>query len=217
MSFEAPSTIVGVEQAKDRRRCPHLFSRRMNSNERHLLLDSRNTSISFEVPWFGVWTVRGTFGRLHGALELGEERLEQSSVRLDVEAASVDTGIKLRDRHLRGARFLHADLHPFISFKSTAVCQTRGQIAVEGVLSLRGTEVAVRSTCPLDDMGGDTETLRLCGGFSVSRHQCKIGVPNGLAGLNPTFPAIADSVRISVQIRVPAARFRPVLHRTEVR
>lgn len=189
----------------------------MNSSERHLLLDASNTSITFEVLWFGVWTVRGTFGRLHGVLEFGEERVEQSRARLDVEAASIDTGIALRDRHLRRARFLHADLHPFISFKSTAVTRTRGQLTVEGALSLRGTEVAVHSTCPLDDIGDGAETLRLCGQFSVSRHQCNIGASNGLAGLNPMLSAIADSVRISVQIRVPAARFRPVLQQTEAR
>ncbi|MBC7895668.1 MAG: YceI family protein [Cytophagaceae bacterium] len=183
----------------------------MGTTERQLVLDATNTTISFEVRWFGVYPIRGRFTRVHGVLELDDECITRASVRLDVEAASLSTGIALRDRHLRGPRFLFADLHPFISFRSTAVQRENGSVLVDGTLSLRGREASIRSAWPIDGGAGASSSIDIAGAFSLSRREFAVGVPKGLAGINPLFLAIADSVRIDVRMRVPAARIVPVL------
>ena len=189
----------------------------MSTSERHLVLDATNTAITFEVRWFGVIPIRGTFARLHGVLELGEDSIARSTVRLDVEAGSVSTGIGLRDRHLRGPRFLFADLHPFVSFKSTAVRQEHGRLVVDGTLSLRGRETVISTTCPLDEVGEGHGSVDMSGAFVIPRRPFDIGVPPGLAGLNPLFHAIAGHVTIHVRLRVPVARLRPALQNTAAR
>lgn len=183
----------------------------MSTSERHLVLDSTNTVITATVRWFGVVPVTVAFPRLHGGLELGEECLTRSSLRVDVEAGSASTGIGLRDRHLRGARFLFADLHPFVSFRSASARREGGQLIVVGTLSLRGHEAIVAATCPVDDLSTGGTTVDLCGAFTISRAQFDVGRPRGLAGRNPLFLAIADAVDVRVRIRVPVAAVRPAL------
>lgn len=183
----------------------------MDANGHHLVLDAANTVITFEVRWFGVIPVRGTFRRLHGTLEFENHEVTSARVRIDVDAASVRTGLGLRDLHLRGPRFLHSDLHPYISFKSTAVRREAGRLVVDGVLSLRGVEVPVHSVCPLDGADGPGTTVELCGQLALSRRQFGIGVARGAAAGDPfyfatapLFLAIADTVRVSVRVALKA-------------
>ena len=183
----------------------------MGTTVRQLVLDATNTTIAFEVRWFGVYPIRGHFTRVHGALELDDECITHAHVRLDVEAASLDTGIPLRDRHLRGPRFLFADLHPFISFRSNGVQRHNGSVVVDGTLSLRGREASIQSAWPVDPRGTWSPSIDIAGGFTVSRREFSVGVPQGLAGYNPLLLAIADEVRIDVHMRVPAERIVPVL------
>jgi polyisoprenoid-binding protein YceI len=208
--MEAPSSIVGVEQASDRRRCFPVAPQAPNVSDQRLVLDRGNTRISFEVRWFGVLPIRGTFGRLHGTLEI-EGGVAQARVQIDVDAASVKTGLALRDRHLRRQRFLHSDLYPFISFKSVSTGYDQGHLVVDGVLSLRGIEVNVRSTCPVETRATGGTTVDLCGRFDVSRRQFGIGMPRGLAARNPLFLAISDRIQLNVLINVPARLLAPVL------
>ncbi|MCC6316750.1 MAG: YceI family protein [Gemmatimonadaceae bacterium] len=182
----------------------------MDTSERHLVLDATNTTITFEVIWFGVFPVRGRFTRVHGALHLDPGCITRAQVSVDVEAASLDTGIALRDRHLRGPRFLFAELHPFISFRSTAIVRRGEDVVVDGTLALRGRETSVRSTWPIGPRRAHA-LLDLEAEFTVSRRAGDVGFPSGIAGWNPLLRAIADAVRISVCLRVPAAPLVPVL------
>src|SRR6185312_8034794 len=62
-------------------------------------LDPERSSVEFEVP--GLSTVRGRFHRYQGTLDLRRE----PAIELTIEAASVDTGNRRRDKHLRSKTF----------------------------------------------------------------------------------------------------------------
>ncbi len=56
-----------------------------------------------------------------------------------MNAASIDTGSKLRDDHLRSADFLDADAHPVIEYAGTgATARGEDRWTVDGQLTLRG-------------------------------------------------------------------------------
>jgi polyisoprenoid-binding protein YceI len=62
-----------------------------------------------------------------------------SWVKAQVEAASIDTGNKLRDAHLRSATFFDVKKYSTITFKSTNIEHIGGQdYQVTGNLTLRG-------------------------------------------------------------------------------
>jgi polyisoprenoid-binding protein YceI len=104
-------------------------------------LDPAGSSAEFRVPivW-GLTSVEGRFQRLDGWLEFdgdGQRRME-----LTLDAASLDTANRRRDRHLRSADFFDAEHHPEVRFRSSSVNDRGGgRLEVEGELEAAGERV----------------------------------------------------------------------------
>ncbi len=104
-------------------------------------LDPADFSAEFRVPHFwGLITVKGHFDRLDGWLEIdhnGERTLE-----LVIDAASLDTGNRRRDQHLRSADFFDTEHHPDVRFHSTSVSETaEGRLQVKGEFAAAGNQL----------------------------------------------------------------------------
>ncbi len=99
-------------------------------------LDPAHTSIGFTVRHLMAAKVRGTFKAFEGALEIGETP-EDSVVHVTIDAASIDTGIEDRDKHLRSEDFFDVEKYPELSFRSTAIRATEEGFEVEGDLTIR--------------------------------------------------------------------------------
>ena len=67
---------------------------------------------------------------------------------LTVEAATLDTGNKTRDRHLRSEHFFDVDAHPLVRFTSTSVEEGDGTISVSGYLEAAGRRIAITLPAP---------------------------------------------------------------------
>ena len=85
----------------------------------------------------GLAKVRGRFGELTGAIEVGEDPTE-SRVDVTIRAASIDTGDAQRDDHLRTSDFLDVETHPSLEFHSTSLRRRGDDWQVEGDLTIRG-------------------------------------------------------------------------------
>lgn len=103
-------------------------------------IDPARSSISFEARWmFGICTARGVFERTDGWVSL---RSNGSLVgELTIDASSVNTGNRLRDRHLRNRLFLGSRRHPTIALTSKAVRISGTTMTGDGYLSVRGRTV----------------------------------------------------------------------------
>jgi polyisoprenoid-binding protein YceI len=102
-------------------------------------IDPTHSHLSFAVRVLSVSTTRGRFHALRGHLHIDEQNPANSWVEAEVEAASIDTHIKLRDAHLRSAAFFDVKQYPTISFTSTNVEHVGGQnYQVTGNLTLHG-------------------------------------------------------------------------------
>lgn len=176
-------------------------------------LDSRNTSVAFAVRWWGALTVRGTFESLDGELVIPNGDLSTATLRVAVDAESVQTGIGLRDHHLRGPQFLDVKHYRHITFGSTRVERIDGAITVAGQLSLRGTERLVVARCPLGYVDGEGigSTVAMESAFDVPRIPHGVGSAHGLHKLNPLLHAIGDRVHVTIRVLVPANRLLPAL------
>jgi polyisoprenoid-binding protein YceI len=101
-------------------------------------LDPSRSTAEFRVPnvW-GLTTVRGRFQRLDGWLEIDDNRRWRMELTLD--AASLDTGNRRRDRHLRSADFFDVEPHPEVRFRSSSVNDRGdGRLHVAGELEAAG-------------------------------------------------------------------------------
>ncbi|MEO6444466.1 MAG: YceI family protein [Gemmatimonadaceae bacterium] len=171
-----------------------------------IALDARNTRITFGVR-LGSYMVRGHFGAMHGELRLAGERIDAASIVLDVAAESIETGVPMRDRHLRGQSFLDTARFPVISFRSQRIARRADTLEVGGILSLRGREQHVIARCELP-AGVDARQpeLRVLGGvLQVSRIEYGVGVPTGLDRINPIFLIVGRQVQLRIDVTVPTS------------
>lgn len=107
------------------------------------IIDPAHSSAEFRVPNFwGLVKVSGHFDSIDGWLEVddnGSRRLE-----LIIDAASVNTGNRQRDEHLRGADFFDIERHPDVRFVSSQVSDAGdGDLRVEGELLAAGGRVVL--------------------------------------------------------------------------
>jgi polyisoprenoid-binding protein YceI len=107
-------------------------------------LDPAASSAEFRVPHFwGIIRVKGRFERLDGWLEIDES--EQRRITLTIDAASLHTGSRQRDRHLRSAAFFDTQNHSEVRFRSTSVSDAgEDRLCVEGELEVAGQRVPLR-------------------------------------------------------------------------
>ncbi len=83
--------------------------------------------------------VRGKFSGVSGVATIAE-RPQDSTLELEIDTTTVDTGDATRDGHLRSNDFFGVEDHPTISFRSTGIRPGDGETEwkVDGELTIRG-------------------------------------------------------------------------------
>jgi polyisoprenoid-binding protein YceI len=84
-------------------------------------IDNTHTDIGFSIRHMVVSKVRGRFTRYSGSVKLDEADLTRSEVAIDIDAASIDTGVADRDTHLRSADFFDVEHYPALAFRSRRI------------------------------------------------------------------------------------------------
>jgi polyisoprenoid-binding protein YceI len=97
--------------------------------------------------------VRGKFSDVSGVANVAEVP-EASTLEIELDASTVDTGDATRDGHLRSNDFFGTDEHPSISFRGTGIRPGTGETdwKVDGDLTIRGVTRPV--TVDLEFLGG---------------------------------------------------------------
>jgi polyisoprenoid-binding protein YceI len=102
-------------------------------------IDNSHSHIQFAVRHMMLSKTRGEFQTFSGTLNLDEDQPANSTVEVEIDAASINTRDAQRDAHLRSPDFLDADKYPKLYFKSTRIEQIDGQHAkLYGDLTIRG-------------------------------------------------------------------------------
>ena len=119
-------------------------------------MDSARSTVEFEVEHiWGLHTVHGCFRRSEGEYVVGPDG---AAIELAIDAASVDTGVAMRDEHLRSADFLYVALHPRVRFTSTGVTPLpSGDVHVTGELEAAGTSVPLAFDASVSHLDGELE------------------------------------------------------------
>jgi polyisoprenoid-binding protein YceI len=111
-------------------------------------IDPGHSQISVTARHLGIASVRGKFTEFGGRIDVAHP-VEHSTVHAVIQAASIDTGNKMRDDHLRSADFLDVDRNPVIEYRSSSVTPLGGERwRVNGELTLNG----ITRPVPLDLM-----------------------------------------------------------------
>jgi polyisoprenoid-binding protein YceI len=133
----------------------------------------------------------GHFGRFSGDVVADPARPTGARISLTIEAASLDTGIGMRDNHLRSADFFDIERFPTIAFQSVRVETAGRRATVTGSLTLHGVtrEIAV----PVDVQITET-ALVASGEFIVNRGEYAMNY-------NSFLTPIGNEVRVEFTFR----------------
>ncbi len=141
-------------------------------------LDTSHSRVSFAVRHMLISKVRGRFTRWSGIAQIDPSNIEDSSVEVSIEAASIDTAEPKRDEHLRSPDFLDADSFPTITFSSTKVSDLGdGRLAVEGELTIK--DVTKTVTLEVEETGRGMDPW---GGERIA-FEAKVAIKRGDFGL----------------------------------
>ncbi|MFF4841079.1 YceI family protein [Streptomyces collinus] len=107
------------------------------------LFDPPHTAIRFIAKHVGMAHVHGRFTRFNGGIRIAPD-MADSQVSVRIDASSIATGNKTRDRHLRSADFLDVERYPYIDFTSSRFLYRGGsRWTLNGTLTMHGTSRSV--------------------------------------------------------------------------
>ena len=126
-------------------------------------------------------TVRGKFEDFSGTVRFDPANLPASSVAIEVNTKSINTGIPNRDDHLRSEEFFAVNDFPAMTFQSTAVRPKDTNLyTLEGILTIKG--ITMKVAVPLTYFGTRENPLKrgqqVAGfeaRFSIDRLDFKVG------------------------------------------
>jgi polyisoprenoid-binding protein YceI len=158
--------------------------------------DPAHTQVSFGITHMGIAEVEGTFREFEGNIVATKEDFSDAQYDIVIEVPSIDTGVEMRDNHLKNADFFDAEKHPKMTFKSSSSKKvSEGKYKVTGDLTFHGItkpvtlDVWYRGTIE-NPQNGD-----VISGFAISGD-----VKRSDYNLGPDFPeaVLSDKVVIDV-------------------
>lgn len=127
-------------------------------------VDPERSEIGFAVKSMGLIPVRGVFREYAGSLAV---RGDGAAGELTIEAASLDTQNKRRDKHLRSSDFFDVERQPRIVFTARAVTPRDAGVTVTGDLAIGSTRLPLEISVNVESAAGGT--VRLEGETTVAR------------------------------------------------
>ncbi|MFH1762876.1 MAG: YceI family protein [Gemmatimonadota bacterium] len=152
-------------------------------------VDAPHTEINFSVKHFFT-PVTGNFSSYDVDLVFDPEAPENSTVKVSIDVASVDTNNDRRDNHLRSPDFFDAETYPKMTFESTSVRQVApDQLVATGNLTIKNTTKEVELGINLlgitdlpsemqEMMGGVAQIASFEASTQVDRREFEVGVAN---------------------------------------
>lgn len=102
------------------------------------MIDPVHSTVVATARHLGIASIKARFSEVTGRIMVGRPA-ERSSVQARIEAAAIDTGVKMRDDHLRSPDFLDVERYPMIVFESTELRQRGADTwSLAGDLTLHG-------------------------------------------------------------------------------
>lgn len=149
------------------------------------------SAITFKVRnMWGLVNVKGRFTDFTGDGQLSGNGAV--SGRVDIRAASIDTGIGRRDKHLRSADFFDVDRFGDIGVVVTGVHPTKGKAAdLRADLTIKG--VTAEVTLPVTITELDDGSIRITGETKLDRDRFDLRW-NRLGMMSSTATVAADAI-----------------------
>lgn len=118
-------------------------------------LEPSHTSVEFSAKHMMITTVRGRIIDIEGMIFTDEQNPSRSYVEASLKPASIDTGNKQRDEHLRSADFIDVAKFPAITFRSKHTEGSKERFKLTGDLTIRDTTKEITLDVTFEGTGKD--------------------------------------------------------------
>ncbi len=109
----------------------------LNTFAQNFNLDLSKAKVSF---FFHGENVNGSVSGLKANVNINKDKAEASEVSGSVDVNTLDTGNKMRDKHLKSKDYFEADKFPAMTFKSKSIKKEGDNFVVLGTLKIRDIE-----------------------------------------------------------------------------
>jgi polyisoprenoid-binding protein YceI len=146
-------------------------------------IDNQGSTITFKSRHlFGLAPVHGTIAIRHGLVDIADP-ITDSSVQVEIDTTSFDTGSGQRDGDVRSARFLDADRYPSMTFTSERLDRSDGRWTLAGTLIVRDVARPVSLAIQRSTVQPGTATsLVVCASTRIDRTEFGLTAAIGMAG-----------------------------------
>jgi polyisoprenoid-binding protein YceI len=156
-------------------------------------VDPVHSAILFRTKHLNVSHVYGRFDQFSGTITIDEANPAASSVRIEVDAKSLNTGNPKRDDHLRSPDFFGVVQFPKITFASTAVKKDGDVYEVTGDLALHGVTKSV--TVKMQQLG---KGPGMKPGTTLVGFEGVLEIKRSDYGMNFMLNGVSDDVRLTL-------------------
>lgn len=159
-------------------------------------VDKAHAKVNFSTVHNTISDVDGLFNAFDISIAASETDFSDAVFTVEIDISSIDTGIKMRDDHLRSPDFFEVEKFPKMTFKSTSIEKTaeknhyklKGNLTLKGIAKPVTMDVWYRGTIE-DDKG------QKIAGFQV------IGTINRLDfNLGEKFPEALISKEVAIKV-----------------
>jgi polyisoprenoid-binding protein YceI len=155
-------------------------------------MDTMHSGVNFKISHLGLSWVHGRFNDFSGSFTLDADDPTKSSFTMTIQAASIDTNNKNRDKHLNSPDFFNAKQFPTIKFESTAVKAIKDGYEVTGDMTMHG----VTKSITFSLTGG--KTVEFPKGVKRTGYSSELVLKRSDFGMNKFAEALGDEVHVSV-------------------
>ena len=129
------------------------------------------SEVKFTVKNFGLNT-SGTLSSLKGIIQFNPSNLSSASFNVSVDVNTINTGINMRDSHLKGKEYFYTEKYSNISFVSTGIKPANDGYIISGQLTIKG--ISKNISFPFTVVAQNGGVL-FTGNFSINRKDFNVG------------------------------------------
>lgn len=165
------------------------------NNKSNYTIESNHTYVEYQISHFDTSVQSGKWFAT-GNLHFDENKIQDSSVNINIQIGNIVSGIPELDKHLTGSGFFDVAKYPTATFVSKKVSKLKkDQFKVDGDLTLHGITKPVTLSVTKNKVGVNPMTKLQTAGFSATTT-----IKRSDFGLVAYPQALGNEIKLNIQV-----------------
>jgi polyisoprenoid-binding protein YceI len=160
-------------------------------------INPKNSSVLFKVRLLWTTNIEGCFcGGVSGRVSFDPDAPHESTVKLEIKTATLDTGVTQLNNEIKGPGFLDVEKFPLITFKNTSAQRVNDQqYTLTGDLTFHGVTNSLTLRSNLVGQSKDSKSE------SHTGSDIYLVIKRSKFGIKGASPAVGDDIFLTIRIR----------------